>query len=339
MNFWNMELFDLVAQKALAEYGLADSHELKLLHRSENITYAVVGKTEDGLGDGTVYSVLRVGRPGYHTTEESEAEICWMKQIASEGEVIIAAPMDNQRGQAVTQVTLDGITYDCVMCEYVTGEAPDPFDRDRGLVWFRQAGETAARLHRQAMNWKEGERLCRPVWDYEALLGEQALFGNWRMCRELGQEGYEILTKTCDRIRDRLLAYGRERERFGLIHSDLRAANLLVEDGRMKVLDFDDCGYGWHLHDLAASISFIEDRPEAASWVEAWIEGYRTCMPFDQKDRREVDTFIMARRIQLLAWITSHDDSDPVKVYEDGFVEKTIGMARKYRKGSGVGWI
>ena len=39
---------------------------------------------------------------------------------------------------------------------------------------------------------------------------------------------------------------------------------------------------------------------------------------------------ILARRIQLLAWVTSHGDSDPVRQMEPGFAEGTVAMARRF---------
>lgn len=330
MNFQNIEIFYQVGQKALTCYGIGDSHQLSLLHLSENITFLVSEKRT-----GDIYGVLRVSRPGYHTWEELGAEIRWLKQIELDTQVMIARPLDNARGQTVTTVVFEEWTYFCVISEYLSGEAPNPFDRERGLLWFEQAGEIASLLHRHTMSWTEGKHLCRPVWNYEALLGEQALFGDWRICQELGREGYGLLERSCSIIKKRLQMYGAETTRFGLIHSDLRAANLLVDGEQMKVLDFDDSGYGWHLHDLAASISFLEDSNQAEDWITAWIRGYERSILLDKRDYEEIDTFIMSRRIQLLAWITSHDDSDPVKLCYEGFAEGTLKMAEQYlsRKG------
>ena len=184
------------------------------------------------------------------------------------------------------------------------------------------------------MEWKESRNLDRPVWDSEAILGESGLFGNWRLCGELSEAGRGLLVETCVEIRRRLQQYGRDDRNFGLIHTDLRAANLLVEGELLKVLDFDDCGFGWHLFDLAASFSFIEDRPEVPGWTREWLEGYTNILHLEQRDYDMIPTFLMARRIQLLAWITSHDDSEPVKVYEKGFAERTVTMAKAYYSNS-----
>ena len=47
-------------------------------------------------------------------------------------------------------------------------------------------------------------------------------------------------------------------ERFGLVHADLRLANLLVEDEKVNVIDFDDCGYSWFMYDFGTAVSFID---------------------------------------------------------------------------------
>lgn len=324
MNFQNIEVFYLVGQQILKRFQLTDTHQMKLLHRSENVTYAVVQK------DSRVpFGVLRISRPGYHTQAELEAELIWLERITSDTGLIAAKPVPCKGGETLISVCIDGMIYYGIMFEYLEGTAPNPGDRERSLFEFEQVGEIAATLHRQVMGWPEGRKLDRPVWNYDALLGAEGLFGDWRDCKELLGD-FSVIEQTCERIRERLLAYGVNDDNFGLIHSDLRAANLLMDKGQMNVLDFDDSGYGWYVYDLAASISFLEDDPMVPAWIEAWIRGYEKILPFGEREKTEIGTFVMTRRIQLLAWITSHDDSDPVKMFYHGFAEKTVIMAKRY---------
>lgn len=325
MNFQHMELYHEAGEKALALFGLEQDYQLDLLHCSENGTFLVSHKSS-----GRRYAAMRVSRPGYHTLKETEAEIRWLDQIVREKTVPIARPIRCLDGQAVARVKANGQEYHIVLCEYLEGEAPDPDDGDRGFWWFKKIGETAAKLHLQTMNWEESRMLCRPVWDWEAILGVDGLFGNWRLCRELSGDERDLLSKTCEEIGRRLRLYGKKETNFGLIHTDLRAANLLGDGEILKVLDFDDCGFGWHLFDLASSFSFIEDRPQVPGWIRQWLDGYTRVLELKQQDYEMIPVFLMARRIQLLAWITSHDDSEPVKLYERGFAERTLRMAEEY---------
>ena len=54
-------------------------------------------------------------------------------------------------------------------------------------------------------------------------------------------------------IRHRLAAYGKSPDRYNLIHADMRFANLLVDEIDTRLIDFDDCGFGWLMYDFAAA--------------------------------------------------------------------------------------
>ena len=85
-NFENPEVFMEVAKAAAGHY--ADSYAVKLLAFSENATYLVY----DPATDEKLF-VLRVGRPGYHTREEYESEISWLRQINDYTPLKVANPI------------------------------------------------------------------------------------------------------------------------------------------------------------------------------------------------------------------------------------------------------
>ncbi|MBX9265177.1 phosphotransferase, partial [Klebsiella pneumoniae] len=82
----------------------------------------------------------------------------------------------------------------------------------------------------------------------------------------------------------RLEAYGQGADRYGLVHCDMRLANLLVNENSLTVIDFDDCGICWFGWDFATAVSFIEDDPALADYRAAWLAGYRSVRPFSQQD-------------------------------------------------------
>jgi len=77
----------------------------------------------------------------------------------------------------------------------------------------------------------------------------------------MGPSELEILGRLSDTLGTRLERYGKSKDRFGLVHADMRLANLLVADKDVTVIDFDDCGFSWFMYDLGSSVSFIEDHP------------------------------------------------------------------------------
>ncbi len=90
------------------------------------------------------------------------------------------------------------------------------------------------------------------------------------------------------------------------MHADLRLANLLVHGDETYVIDFDDCGWSWLLYDLGAALSLIEDDPRVPELVDSWVRGYRRVRDLPADDEAEIPTFVMMRRLLLVAWIGSH---------------------------------
>ena len=72
---------------------------------------------------------------------------------------------------------------------------------------------------------------------------------------------YERVAEVAERVRAGLAAYGTAPDRFGLIHADMRLANVLVDGEAVTLIDFDDSGEGWFAYDFAAAVSFFEDSP------------------------------------------------------------------------------
>ncbi len=94
----------------------------------------------------------------------------------------------------------------------------------------------------------------------------------------------------------------------------------------MAVLDFDDCGYGFHLQDLAGSLSFMETKKEAPFLIDSWLEGYSTIkLP---ENTEYIPYFILARRLQLLGWLSTHKSADTAEFNNN--VIGTVELAKKF---------
>ena len=96
--------------------------------------------------------------------------------------------------------------------------------------------------------------------------------GPWTAGPDLTPERQAIHSARRRSDGQRLRAYGRGADRYGLIHADFRLANLLIHNGDTRVIDFDDCGIGWFLYDAATAVSFFEDRTDVPELMEAWME-------------------------------------------------------------------
>ncbi|MFF3437273.1 phosphotransferase enzyme family protein [Streptosporangium sp. NPDC002721] len=313
-----------VAREAARIHGLTDA-EVTLVNVSENATYRV-----DDPATGT-RSILRVHRLGYHSTPAILSELAWLEALREQAGIrtprVIAAP----GGSRVLAVP-GPEPRDCVMFEFLPGAEPSQGDQVPG---FERLGALTARMHRHARGWSRPGGFTRFHWDHEAALGAGSRWGRWQDGPGVDTEARAVLGRLDKELRERLRRFGRGPERYGLIHADLRAANLLVEgEDPPGVIDFDDCGFGWYLYDLAAAVSFVEHRPEVPELVDAWVRGYRTVLDLPAEDEAEIWTFVMFRRLLLVAWIGTHTGADIAAELGSGYTEGTCELAERYLGGS-----
>jgi len=313
--FW-----ERTARTALPGWGLPPDADLELVSLSENATFRVDAP------DGGRYA-LRVHRPGNHDRDAVRSELAWVTALRADGVVRTPAAVLCVDGEGLVAA---GGTW-CVLFEWAAGEHPRDDRLEPGL--FEQLGTTAARMHRHARRWRRPGWFTRHAWDAEGCLGPSARWGRWEDGVGVGAAERSVLTPAVALLRRRLTAFGTGPDRFGLVHADMRAANLLVPPepgGDVVLLDFDDCGWGWFLYDLGAALSFVEDSPRVPELVAAWVRGYRAEAPLSALEEAELDTFVLLRRLLLVAWLGSHPDADLARTLGAAFTTASCDLAEAY---------
>ena len=303
---------------ALPRWGLPAGTRLSLLNVSENATFLAEG------GAGRL--VLRVYRRGYHQPAEMESELAWIAALRQAGVVETPAPMPAADG-TVLQALPDGTgTRHAVAFAHMAGEEPAQ-DLPRR---FRQLGGISARLHAHARGWAPPPGFTRKRWDADTMLGPAGHWGDWRAGIGLDAGGAALLERVEAALREILARFGDTPDRFGLVHADLRLTNLLADGARLGVIDFDDCGFCWHLYDFAAAVSFMEHEPVVPSLMQAWVAGYREVAPLADADVALLPTFVMLRRMLLTAWLASHAETPTAQALGAGYTAGTVAMGRGF---------
>ena len=331
-----MDRVRVCARDALAAYDRHPEAALELLNVSENATFLV---RDPGAG----LSVLRVHRLGYHTEPEIASELAWMDALRAEAGVRTPRVLPAADGRRIVTVRErgGGAERHCVRFEFLPGSEPGPASGaapgspsagQAALTnhHFAELGEITARMHRHAREWSRPAWFTRFHWDYAAAFGRAARWGRWQDGIGVGQSERQVLARLDDALQARLTAFGTGQERYGLVHADTRLANLLVHDGSVSVIDFDDSGFSWYLYDLGTSVSFFEHAPEVPALVDSWLEGYRKAGRLSAEDQAEIWTFIMFRRLLLVAWIGSHRAVDIAAELGAGYTRGSCDLAESY---------
>ncbi len=313
-----------LAGEALDLWPLGGGPSARLINLSENATFAV-----DGAADGRRYA-LRIHRPGYHNPAAIASELAWAAALRAAGVVTTPNPVAGRDGRLIQTLDHPALgSRSIVLFDWEAGVEPGIDDDLEGP--FEALGAVTARMHAHARSWPRPSGFERLTWDLETSLGEAAPhWGRWR--DGIGMDGptRALVARTVAVIGRRLAAFGKGQDRFGLIHGDLRLANLLIDGATLKVIDFDDCGFGWFLYDAATPVSFHEHAPQVPALLDAWVRGYRREGSLSAQEEAEIPTFVMLRRLLLVAWIGSHSETELARSMGGAFTEGTAGLCEGY---------
>ncbi len=308
-----------LAELALSRYPAELQGSLRLLCRSENATFL--------LQAGGKRYALRLHRAGYHQRAEIESELNWLDALVETG-IIVPQAVKDRLGERVQTLDLPGGSQRyAVLFHWIDGEMPGTDVDPRA---FRQLGQITARLHQHSRRWQRPDDFRRIIWDHHTMTSAQSHWGDWRDAPFLSAHHRPVIEETVAQVGSRLAAFGQHQQHYGLIHADLRLTNLLLHKGETRVIDFDDCGFGWYLHDLAAAISFVEHHPRAAEWIDNWLQGYEQVAHISDDEMAMVPTLLIQRRIQLMAWVGTHRDTGMARSLGNDWAGHSVRLCQRY---------
>ncbi len=316
-----LQRLQILAERSLRRFGLPDGAPVKLINLSENATYRV----EDGTGRKWA---LRVHRDGYHSRTAIASELLWLSALRESGGVATPKAVRGLDGELIQTVASEGLRRprNVVLFDWENGAEPDQTD----VAGFELLGETAAHMHAHVRNWQRPPWFERHSWDFETSLGSRPHWGYWKNGMGMTGEAMQAFSETVALIKHRLEAFGKSPDRFNLVHGDMRLANLLMDGSTVKVIDFDDCGFSWLLYDCATTVSFFEHAPEVPDLLKAWVRGYRRIGSLEAEEEKEIATFVMLRRLLLVAWIGSHSETELAQSMGVAYTGESIPLCEKY---------
>ncbi len=303
--FKDRNLLNKIAEN-ITEY-IGDEYICKFCCMSENVTYIAY---KNNIPEYTI----KISRPLYRTQSELQSETDWLLMLNN---INMPVPVPVKiNSNYVNKINEHYV----VVFKYIKGEMPEY--NDCNIMY--EAGRLAALLHKAP----KPENSDRPVWSAENMTGKKGLWGDWRENEDLSENDKNIIENKLNEIKLNIHNY--KTNKYGLIHFDLRMTNIVIGK-KFYAIDFDDCGYGYYIQDLASALSFMEDSNKLYELKDAWYKGYEEIAPLSDEDKNMADSFIILRRIQLLAWITSHKESDYVKTLYKGFAKKTMEILNSFK--------
>ena len=308
--------FAPAARDALKSFPV-DVGDLALVSMTENVTFKVTDRH-----DGRAY-VLRLHRPGYHTLEELESELAWIRALGAAG-VEVPKPESARDGRNYVPVGIaaTGEVRFAGLARWTEGrllsEVLAQADDERQVEnYFTQLGALTAAMHNQASPWQPPPGFTRHHLDADGLMGPAPHWGPFWEHRSFSAAERGLLLETRDRMHAWLARLDREAGGYSLIHSDMHPGNILVDGDRLTVIDFDDAGFGWHDYDIAVVLTYWQSKPNAAAIDRAFLKGYRAVRPLPDQALETIRTFRLIRWMASIGWFHERPELGRSAVFEE----------------------
>ena len=296
---------DEVITSAMRTAELARSHwpciisPPQLFMHRENTVF----KVETTVGP----AALRIHRIGYHDRNAIKSEMLWMAHLARSG-LNIPAPILNSDKSYIAEIPLDGQTRIVDLLTWLTGDplgksdAPLAFGAAELRMIFYNLGSEIAKLHIATDAWSIPANFKRHAWDREGFLGKRPFWGTFWNVTGLTQVHRVILRQARAMASSQLDALRANGADYGLIHADFVRQNILVSGTDIRIIDFDDSGWGFRMFDLATALVKNRDEPDYAELKQALFAGYRMKRTLTERDESTLDLFLALRDFAHLGW-------------------------------------
>ncbi|WP_024952236.1 phosphotransferase enzyme family protein [Cobetia crustatorum] len=318
-----------LAQRSLRHWGLEGS-DLSLVKYRENAVYQV------SAGNGERYA-LRIHRHGYHSFAALQSELQWMAALNDSG-ISVPEVLSTNDGRLLVSESTEIIEEPrhVDLFAWIDGAPLGTVEEGLGdnaeqvAKLYSDLGRTAAELHNQSNRWELPDGFERHAWDHDGLVGDAPFWGRFWELELLNDSQRRLLETARDRISRELSVYDRSPQRYGLIHADFVPENLMTDHGRLRLIDFDDAGFGWHLFELATALYFIQEEVCYQVAKQALIDGYRERRALSDDDLDRLELFMTVRGCTYLGWIRSRQETDTARELAPELIRRACEQVERY---------
>jgi Ser/Thr protein kinase RdoA (MazF antagonist) len=260
-----------IAQFAKDRYALAGEVQARLLKTGINHTYLLISTAGK--------SIFRVYSFGWRTEKEIDAEITLVNRLHGSN-VPVSYAIADANGQFIQRLQApEGMRY-AVLFSYAKGEKQLNFS----AALHQKAGTIMAHMHQcteglvlERVQYITALLLDKPFEELLKFLPAHA--AEMKYMRELKDTLHAILDKAAVSAL-----------RQGMVHLDIWFDNMVIDNEDITIFDFDFCGRGWLLLDIAyytlQLFSTEKDPAELEAKQAAFFKGYESVLPVGNAEKK-----------------------------------------------------
>ncbi|MBT5218182.1 MAG: phosphotransferase [Woeseia sp.] len=332
-DYFNLEpneqivLLEAAARDALSHWDL-EGASLDLIKHRENAVYEA--------RIGAFRGALRLHRFGYHSDIELLSELQWMQALAK-ADIRTPKIIPTSDGRLFVNHLSDSLPAELQidMFEWIDG-------RQRGSVeegvasetnvtdTYTAIGELAARVHNQSAEWQLPPGFARHAWDADGIAGQAPLWGQFWKLESATEVEATLLENARDKVYADLSSIEKSSANYSLIHADFTPENVMVDANGVRLIDFDDAGFGWHLFELATSLYFLKSEPCFDQAKSGLIEGYRRHRALTDEHLELLPLFFLARGLTYVGWVHTRHETETARELSPMILAMACEQAEHY---------
>ena len=277
-----------LGQTALRHYGLTGA-KLTFIADSGNTVFRV--------DDPTGSYALRIHPPGRSMAAIAD-ELTWLAALRRETPLVVPTPLATVDGALVQTIATPGIPEgrQVVLFCWVPGQIVGA-NYDAALI--ERLGALMAQLHNHADTFRLPAANERDRTDW---VGMGDWYAHVPQAQAILTPAEQALCAEAARQVAGVIAQVDLNQNFGLIHSDLHFHNCVNDHGQLGILDFDDCQFAPYSYDLAITLTYFDDVPDALRLRQAFLNGYQQARPLPDHTA-VIDAFMVERGLRIIRWV------------------------------------
>jgi Ser/Thr protein kinase RdoA (MazF antagonist) len=242
----------------------------------------------------------------------TQSELTWLTVLRSKLGLPVPEPVQNLDGQLLTTVSTPGLPQGKVvsLMRWVDGRhyAETSIQPYHAKAW----GQLTGSMHQFAAQWTPPDDFNRFHWDWDGQLGngvlrtpvDQAVAS---MPIEI-QEPFIIISK---QLKDAMESIGKGPDAYGMIHSDMYLDNVLFKAGKPRLIDFEDCGFGYWMLDIGIVLAQFRWTDQWNLIHDAFLEGYLQMHNLSAVQLEQLDLFMAMPYATNVLWASAMILEDP----------------------------
>lgn len=280
---------ETVRYLATEYYGFDRSAKCVFYSRGVNDVYL--------LSSDTRQFAIRVSPTNWRTVSALNGELAVLNHLGGKG-FGVALPVRRADGGLITDVVAPEGIRKVVCFKWAVGHAPSFTSEADNIAYGMHLGK----LHQASEDLPTQE--ARPKLDVDYLL--------WHPIRVVQPMLTELPRVSSDlealakRVSSRLMSASSKLLDWGLCHGDISTHNARIDGDDITLFDFDFCGTGWRLFDLACYRLYARKYGfENDAWPH-FIAGYLRARPGAADSLQYIGIFMILRHLWLSSlWVLS----------------------------------